>query len=124
MEPLEVSQLSAGAPIWVWIVRLGKGRWWPGMVESHKVIDGLPHVTVRFEGRGPERRNSHSAAVFMGISTTRMRFLEHRDLGVKGDDRPHYVPISLLRVPETPIQKPLAAESRSSISRGEVRSAK
>lgn len=124
MEPSEVVQLSPGAPVWVWIVRLGKGRWWPGTVESYKVIDGLPQVTVRFEGRGPERRNSHAAAVFVGISTTRMRFLEHRDLAAKGDDRPHHVPVSLLRVPESQSQKLIAAEPKSSIANGEVRLAK
>src|SRR5512146_1112283 len=103
MEPSEVVQLSAGAPIWVWIVRLGKGRWWPGTVEASKMIEGFPHVTVRFEGRARERRNSQAAAVFVGISTTRMRFLHHRDPGAKGDDRPHHVPVPLLRVPETRI---------------------
>ena len=124
MEPSEVLQLPAGAATWVWIVRLGKGRWWPGTVQSSKMIDGIPHVTVRFEARAPERRNSHSAAVFVGISTTRMRFLEQRDLGAKGDDRPHHVPVSLLRVPETPIHKLRAVEPKNSISTGEVRLAK
>ena len=124
MEPSKIVQLSLGAPIWVWIVRLGKGRWWPGTVESYKVIDGVPHVTVRFEGRGLARRNSHSAAVFVGISTTRMRFLEPRDLAAKGDDRPHHVPVPLLRVPETRSQKPIAAEPKNSIAKGELRSVK
>lgn len=117
-------QLSAAAAIWVWIVRLGKGRWWPGTVQSSKVIDGIPHVTVRFEGRAPERRNSHPAAVFVGISTTRMRFLEQRDLRARGDDRPHHVPVSLLRVPEAPIHKLRAVEPKNSISNAEVRLAK
>jgi hypothetical protein len=122
MEPSEVVELSAGAPVWVWIVRLGKGRWWPGAVESSRVIEGFPHVTVRFEGRAPERRTSHPAAVFVGISSTRMRFLEHRDLGAKGADRPHHVPVSLLRVPETRIQKLVAAEPENSIVSREARS--
>lgn len=124
MEPSEVVELSSGAAIWVWIVRLGKGRWWPGTVESCQVIDGLPHVTVRFEGRVLEPRSSRSAAVFVGISTTRMRFLEPRDLAAKGDDRPHHVPISLLRVPEARIQKPVTAETQNSIANGDLRSAK
>jgi hypothetical protein len=124
MEPSEVVELSAGAPVWVWIVRLGKGRWWPGTVQTSRVIEAFPHVTVRFEGRAPERRNSHAAAVFVGISTTRMRFLEYRDPGAKGDDRPHHVPVSLLRVPETRIQKLIAAEPKNSIANGEARSAK
>lgn len=124
MKPSEIFQLSAGAPIWVWIVRLGKGRWWPGTVESLKVIDGLPQVTVRFESRGPERRNSHSAAVFMGISTTRMRFLERRDLADKGEDRPHHTPVPLLRTPETRIQRLVAIEPENSTSKGEAGSAR
>ncbi len=124
MEPSEIVELSPGAPVWVWIVRLGKGKWWPGTVQSSKVIDGLPHVTARFEGRALERRNSHSAAVFVGISTTRMRFLERRDLAAKGDDRPHHVPVSLLRMPETRIESLIVGEPRNPAANGEVRSAK
>lgn len=124
MEPSQVVQLPAGVPVWVWIVRLGKGRWWPGTVQTSRVIEGFPHVTVRFEGRALERRSSHAAAVFVGISTTRMRFLEHRDLGVKGEDRPHHVPVPLLRVPETRILKLMPVESGNSSASGEARSAK
>jgi hypothetical protein len=124
MEPSELVQLSPGAPVWVWIVRLGKGRWWPGTVQSFNVTDGLPNVTVRFEARAPERRNSHPAAVFMGITTTRMRFLELRDLEARGDDRPNQVPVSLLRVPESGILKRRGAEAKHSTANGEVRSAK
>lgn len=123
MEPSEVVELLPGAPVWLWIVCLGKGKWWPGVVQSLKVIDGFPHVMVRFEGRAPEGRNSHPAA-FVGISTTRMRFLEHRDLKAKGGDRPRHVPVALLRVPETPIQKLIAAELENPVSNGEAQSAK
>lgn len=102
MEPPEVVELAPGRAVWIWLVRLGKGKWWPGTVQSLKVIDGLPYVTVRFEGRAPEGRNSRAAA-FVGISTTRMRFLQRRDVEAKGEDRPHDPPVALLRVPEIPI---------------------
>ena len=101
MQPSEVGELLLGMPVWVWIVRFGKGKWWPGVVQSVRITDGLPQVAVRFECRASERGKS-GPAVFVGISTTRMRFLERRDLNMKGDDRPLYVPVPLLRVPETP----------------------
>ena|ERR1700688_531578 len=104
MKPSEVVELLVGTPVWVWIVRFGKGKWWPGVAQSVTVTDGLPHVAVRFECRAPERGKSRPP-VFVGISTTRMRFLERRDLNLKGDDRPTYVPVPLLRVPETPVGK-------------------
>jgi hypothetical protein len=104
MEPPEVVELVPGRPVWIWLVRFGKGKWWPGTVQSLKVIDGIPYVTVRFEGRAPEGRSSRAAA-FVGISTTRMRFLQRRDVEAKGEDRPHDSPVALLRVPETPIER-------------------
>jgi hypothetical protein len=104
MEPPEVVELVPGRPVWIWLVRFGKGKWWPGTVQSLKVIDGIPYVTVRFEGRAPEGRSSRAAA-FVGISTTRMRFLQRRDVEAKGEDRPHDPPVALLRVPETPIER-------------------
>ena len=33
MKPSEVKELKLAAPVWVWIVWFGKGRWWPGTVE-------------------------------------------------------------------------------------------
>src|SRR5271167_3446025 len=104
MEPSRVKELLPGTPVWVWIVRFGKGKWWPAAVQSLKVINGFPQVTVRFECREPERGNSHPAA-FVGIITTRMRFLENRNVNIKAIDRPDNVPVSLLRLPETPLQK-------------------
>jgi hypothetical protein len=104
MQPSEVVELLLGTPVWVWIVRFAKGKWWPGVVQSVTVTAGLPQLAVRFECRAPERGKSRPP-VFVGISTTRMRFLERRDLKMKGDDRPTYVPVPLLRVPETPLRK-------------------
>ncbi len=104
MEPAEVVDLVPGRPVWVWLVRLGKGKWWPGTVRSLKVIDGIPYVDVRFEGRVPERRSLRAAA-FVGTSTTRMRFLQRRDVEANGADRPHDPPVALLRVPETSIER-------------------
>lgn len=114
MEPPEVVELVPGRPVWIWLVRLGKGRWWPGTVQSLKVIDGIPYVTVRFEGRAPEGRSSRAAA-FVGISTTRMRFLQRRDVEAKGEDRPHDPPVALLRVPETPIDPLCVLKPRTSV---------
>jgi len=105
MQPSEVVELLLATPVWVWIVRFGKGKWWPGVVQSVTVTDGFPHVAVRFECRAPApERGESRPPVFVGISTTRMRFLERRDLNMKGDDRPTYVPVPLLRVPETPVR--------------------
>jgi hypothetical protein len=104
MEPPEIVDLAPGRPVWIWLVRLGKGKWWPGTVQSLRVIDGIPQVTVRFEGRMAEGRSSRTAA-FVGISTTRMRFLELRNAEAKGADRPHDTPVALLRMPETPIDQ-------------------
>jgi hypothetical protein len=114
MEPPEVVELVPGRPVWIWLVRLGKGKWWPGSVQSLKVIDGIPSVTVRFEGRAPEGRSSRAAA-FVGISTTRMRFLQRRDVEAKGEDRPHDPPVALLRVPETPIERLSVVKPGSSV---------
>jgi len=114
MEPTRVGELTPGTPIWVWMVRLGTGRWWPGVVQSLNVIAGFPHVTVRFQCKD----------AFAGISTTRMRFLERRDLNAKGGDQPHYPPLPLFRVPETRIQKPIPSEAKSFTLNGEVQLAK
>lgn len=119
MEPPEVVELVPGRPVWIWLVRLGKGNWWPGSVQSLKVIDGIPYVTVRFEGRAPEGRGSRAAA-FVGISTTRMRFLQRRDVEAKGEDRPHDPPVALLRVPETRIDRLSAPGSRTSVVNGDA----
>ncbi len=116
MQPSKLTELSLGRSVWIWIVRFGKGKWWPGVVQSLAVTDGFPHIVVRFECRPAERGNSRPPA-FVGISTTRMRFLELRDANMKGSDCPQYVPVPLLREPETPIKRPISAEhGRSRVS--------
>ncbi|HUZ33859.1 MAG TPA: hypothetical protein VMV19_17395 [Xanthobacteraceae bacterium] len=118
-------ELLPDTPIWVWVVRLGKGKWWPGTVLSINVHDGSAHLTVRFECRTSEKRRLHSIA-FVGVTTTRMRFLEVRDTNLKEIDRPHGAPASLLRTPETslrnlaPVEHPSAAPQRTSRSAKQV----
>jgi len=116
-------ELLPGTPVWVWIVRLGKGKWWPGTVLSLEVVDGSARLAVRFECRTSEKRRLHPIA-FVGVTTTRMRFLELRDVNLKGIDRPQGVPIPLLRVPETPLRKLAAIELDSGAPTGAARSAK
>ncbi len=89
-----------GAHVWIWIVRLGKGRWWPGMVEQVTTLADMPNFKVRFESSSPKK--SSRPDTFVGISTTRARYLELRDTKVNGADRPAFVPISLLQQPAEP----------------------
>ncbi|HLH76036.1 MAG TPA: hypothetical protein VKV28_04430 [Candidatus Binataceae bacterium] len=63
---------------------------------------GIPLITVRFQAAAPEGRRAH-AGIFAGISTTRMRFLEPREVEGKGGDRPRHPPVAILRVPELPL---------------------
>lgn len=98
MHPRESHRLRPGAPVWIWVVRLAKGRWWPGTVESLSTFDSQPRATVRFECRPAYGRNK--APVIVGITTTAMRYLEPRDLDLDGADQPRYTPVSLLERPE------------------------
>jgi hypothetical protein len=109
MEPSRVVELMPATPVWVWVVRLGTGKWWPGTVLSLKVLDGIARVTVRFECRTSEKARLHSIA-FVGLISTRMRFLELRDPNIKEIDRPHYTPLSLLRAPEASLRNLATAE--------------
>src|ERR1700687_3824831 len=81
MKPSEVKQLKLGTPVWVWIVRFGRGRWWFGTVEGIETIMGLPHIKVRFESFSPTRHRS-DPPVTVGFVTARMRRLERRDVSV------------------------------------------
>jgi hypothetical protein len=101
MQLREVSDLRAGSPVRIWFVRLGKGQWWPGAVECVALPGGVPSVTVRFDYISVSRKNSHPVSS-VGISTTRMRYLERRDINVEGIDRPRYVPVPIIEKPETP----------------------
>jgi len=101
MKPSEVKELKLTAPVWVWIVRFGTGRWWPGTVEGIETTNGLPRVEVRFESFW-RSRNRTDPPVTVGFITAPMRRLERRDLSVKGADRPRFVPASRLQTPEIP----------------------
>ena len=101
MKPSDVKELTLAAPVWVWIVWFGKGRWWPGTVETIETTHGLPLVRVMFESFSPSRGRT-DPPVTVGLITAPMRRLELRDISVKGSDRPRFVPTSRLRTPEKP----------------------
>ena len=44
-------QVISGAHVWIWVVRLGKGKWWPGVVEDVSMLANRdqPTFRVRFE---------------------------------------------------------------------------
>lgn len=99
MEIHRIGELGPGTAVWVWIVRMGKGRWWPGHVISITVKEPFPIVDTRFECRGTGK-NGVDGPAFVGISTTRMRYLELREPSQKNEDRPRFVPSALLSRPE------------------------
>ena len=101
MEVHRICELSPGASVWVWIVRVGKGRWWPGSVLSIAARNPFPIINTRFECRSVGK-NGTDGPVFVGISTTRMRYLELRDTHLRGDDRPSFVPSAVFAKPEEP----------------------
>ena len=99
MRITEAYRLKPGSPVWIWIVHLARGRWWPGIVETMRAINGRPLIVVRFECR-VSRGRQYYPAVRAGVTTTAMRYLEDRDPNIKGIDEPHFVPASLLERPE------------------------
>ncbi len=99
MQVHQICKLSPGTSVWVWIVRVGKGRWWPGSVLSIAALEPFPIVDTRFECRSAGK-NGLDGPAFVGISTTRMRYLELRDLHLRGDDRPNFVPSAIFAKPE------------------------
>lgn len=99
MKPSEVEELEPGATVWVWVVRFGTGRWWPGAVEQIETTNGMPNVKVRFETFLPGR----TQPITVGFVMVPMRRLERRNINKRGVDRPRFTPSSLLRSPETPI---------------------
>jgi hypothetical protein len=101
MKPSEVNELKLGTPVWVWIVRFGKARWWPGIVEGIEMANGLPDINVRTEPLTLARHRT-DPPVTVGFVTAPMRRLERRDITENGSDRPRFVPISRLRKPEIP----------------------
>ena len=98
MHPQQSHNLRAGTPVWVWVVRLARGRWWPGTVETLRIINDQLRVAVKFECR--RATDQEKAPVMVGITTTAMRYLEFRDVKARGLDQPHYTPVSLLERPE------------------------
>ena len=99
MEVYQVCEVGPGTPVWVWIVRVGKGKWWPGSVLSVTAVEPFPMIDTRFECRSAGK-NGIDGPVFVGMSTTRMRYLELRDPYLKGDDRPNFVPSAIFAKPE------------------------
>jgi hypothetical protein len=99
MEVHQISQLGPGALVWVWVVRVGKGRWWPGSVLSISALKPFPIVDARFECRAAGK-NGIDGAAFIGITSTRMRYLEPRNPDLKGGDRPNFVPRAIFAKPE------------------------
>jgi hypothetical protein len=67
-------QLVSGSPVWIWMVRLAKGKWWPGVVEQVATVGDMPTFRVRFESFSSKK--SSRPDTFVGISTTRARYLE------------------------------------------------
>lgn len=98
MHPTQSHRLKPGTPVWIWLVRLGRGRWWPGTVEAMQVRESKLRVAVRFECRPTSGRDQ--APVMAGITTTAMRYLEFRDIRINGMDQPRHTPVSLLEHPE------------------------
>src|SRR5258708_876520 len=99
MEVHQICELGPDTPVWVWIVRVGKGRWWPGSVLSITAIEPFPMIDTRFECRSAGK-NGNDGPAFVGISTTRMRYLEPRDPYLKGDDQPGFPPTAIFGKPE------------------------
>jgi hypothetical protein len=93
-------QVMSGTHVWIWVVRLGKGKWWPGVVAEVTTLADTPAFRVRFECSSSKKNSRPS--IFVGVSTTRARYLELRDAELKGADRPRFVPISLLHQPAEP----------------------
>jgi len=103
MKPEEVTQLERSTSVWVWIVRFGRGRWWPGTVHAIRVTRGVPLVEVRVGSFSSCRRRSDRSDT-VGFIAAPMRRLERRNLNAYGADRPRFVPISRLRIPERRVQ--------------------
>ena len=98
VEPGQSHRLTPGTPVWVWVVRLAKGRWFPGTVEALRTIDGRPRVAVKFECR--RVRDRDRTPVMVGNTITAMRYLELRNINSRDFDQPRRPPVSLLERPE------------------------
>ena len=98
MNVQRTNELGLGTLIWVWICRLGQGKWWPGSVLSITRLESFPIVDTRFEYRSVGRYGV-DGPVCIGISTTRMRYLELRNPDLKGCDRPDFIPSAIFPKP-------------------------
>lgn len=78
---------------------MGRGRWWPASVLSINAVKPYPMIAARFECRSGGK-NGIDGPAFVGITTTRMRYLELRDPHLKGDDRPDSAPTAIFAKPE------------------------
>lgn len=97
MHQSQINRLAVGTAVWIWVVRLGRGAWWPGSVERITTGESAD-ITIRFECRPKgERKYAH---VFIGISTTKARYVELRAIEAGAADRPRSAPVPLLRQPE------------------------
>lgn len=121
MKPSEVWKLKGGASVWVWVVRFGKGRWWPGTAEKIEISNALPLVTVRFESFSLSRHHVYPP-VTLGFIAAPMRRLEPRDISANGLDRPRRAPASRLQMPErpTPMRGLLVVKADSQVSREKI----
>ncbi len=84
MHPQQSRIVRPGTPVWIWVVQLGRGRWWPGTVEALRPMGNQVRVVVRFECR--PARDRKGAPIRVGVTTTAMRYLELRDGNAKGVD--------------------------------------
>lgn len=97
MAPVDINRIGLGDAVWIWVVRFGRGRWWPGTISSLVKRDGLPLLTVKFEcSRDPAK----DRPVMVGLVSTRMRYVELRNPDLRATDRPQFTPCSMLIAPE------------------------
>jgi hypothetical protein len=100
MRPSDAATLTPESPVWIWIIRQGKGEWCPGKVQRVATRQGATSVTVKFECHSLLRsrllRSRSRATSFMGISTTQARYLERRELRRLGNDQPQCAPALLI----------------------------
>jgi hypothetical protein len=124
MHPRDSHRLRPRTPVWVWVVRLARGRWWPGTVEGLRTVEGHLRVAVRFECK--PANGKYKAPVAAGITTTSTRYVELRNIDSNGLDQPAHAPVSLLECPEELASSenepaPLSVNCSSSIKEGLLR---
>jgi hypothetical protein len=98
MKPTEAKELELGTGVWVWIVRFGKGRWWPGTASESDWRPAVGQVRLQSFSLSQQR---NTPPITAGFVSRPMRRLERRDINGRRLDRPKFVPTSRLRRPET-----------------------